>query len=313
MGVKVTYQEAMSHAENLVFAGYDDWRVPTIKELYSLIIFTGNCGGEVAGTEQFIDTDYFYQPFGDSSIGEREIDAQTWSSTMYTGETMNGDLTVFGVNFIDGRIKGYPYYKKGVENLAYFRFVRGNEEYGKNNLIDNNDGTITDLATGLMWQQADSGVGMEWEDSLYYANALDVAGYDDWKLPNAKELQSIVDYSRSPFATQSAAINPLFSVSTIIDTNEQLNYPYYWTSMTHLTGKGANLYTSAVYVAFGDGQGIMNSILMDVHGAGCQRSDPKSGNVEDYPASLGPQGDIQRVFNYVRCVRTVTIFDETNK
>ena len=39
---------------------------------------------------------------------------------------------------------------------------------------------------------------------------------------------------------------------------------------------------------------------MDVHGAGCQRSDPKEGEAA---LGHGPQGDAQRVLNYVRCVR----------
>ncbi|MCK9344085.1 MAG: hypothetical protein M0P33_09285 [Massilibacteroides sp.] len=62
--------------------------------------------------KMFIDSIYFNQPIGDVSIGDREIDAQTWSSTKYVCLTMNGDKTIFGVNFIDGR-KGYPKYKKG--------------------------------------------------------------------------------------------------------------------------------------------------------------------------------------------------------
>ena len=41
MGEKITFQEAFEIAESLEFAGYDDWRVPTIKELYSLIDFNG--------------------------------------------------------------------------------------------------------------------------------------------------------------------------------------------------------------------------------------------------------------------------------
>jgi len=40
-----------------------------------------------------------------------------------------------------------------------------------------------------------------------------------------------------------------------------------------------------------------------VHGAGSQRSDPKSGNPADYPYGFGPQGDVIRIFNYVRLVR----------
>lgn len=46
--------------------------------------------------------------FDDALAGERLIDAQCWSSKEYVGTTMMGDATAFGVNFADGRIKGYP-------------------------------------------------------------------------------------------------------------------------------------------------------------------------------------------------------------
>jgi hypothetical protein len=45
---------------------------------------------------------------------------------------------------------------------------------------------------------------------------------------------------------------------------------------------------------------------MDVHGAGAQRSDPKNGDPGDYPYGHGPQGDVVRIYNYVRCVRDVS-------
>ena len=310
VGEKMTYAEAVTSVKNFTLGGHDDWRIPTIKELYSLIQYTGTSGGEQAGDKQFIDTTFFVQPIGNTSIGEREIDAQTWSCTEYVGKTMNNNETIFGVNFIDGRIKGYPKYKGGTEteNIMYFRFVRGNTDYGKNNFKDNGDGTITDYATGLMWQTSDSGEGMDWENSLSYAEQLEFASYGDWRLPNAKELQSIVDYSRSLQTTNSAAIDPLFGATKIIDMDGEYNYPYYWSSTSHLNG--INPYSSAVYVAFGEAQGIMNDTLMDVHGAVAQRSDPKTGNPDDYPKSLGPQGDIQRVFNYVRCVRSVDISEK---
>jgi hypothetical protein len=44
-------------------------------------------------------------------------------------------------------------------------------------------------------------------------------------------------------------------------------------------------------------------MLMDVHGAGSQRSDPKSGDPSKFPHGRGPQGDVIRIYNFVRCVR----------
>lgn len=313
MGEKISFDEALPRAESSRLGGYSDWRVPTIKELYSLILFTGQVKGEAA-ISFFIDTAFFNQPLGDTTIGEREIDAQTWSSTEYAGLTMGGDETVFGVNFIDGRIKGYPKYKKatGAANTMYFRMVRGNSDYGLNNFVDNEDGTITDMATGLMWQTADDGIARDWEEALAYAEGLELAGKDDWRLPNAKELQNIVDYSRSPQTSDSPAIDPLFETTEITDSDGNSGqYPYFWTSTTHLDG--ANPYASAAYIAFGEGQGEMNGVLMDVHGAGCQRSDPKSGDMEDYPQYWGPQGDVRYVYNYVRCVRDASVTSSIEK
>lgn len=43
--------------------------------------------------------------------------------------------------------------------------------------------------------------------------------------------------------------------------------------------------------------------LMDVHGAGAQRSDPKTGSADRFPYGRGPQGDMIRIENQVRCVR----------
>jgi len=40
-----------------------------------------------------------------------------------------------------------------------------------------------------------------------------------------------------------------------------------------------------------------------VHGAGAQRSDPKTGNPNNFPTGFGPQGDAIRIYNFVRLVR----------
>jgi hypothetical protein len=301
-GDKVTYAEAVAGADTFSLAGYDDWRLPTIKELYSLMDFSGYTGMSAATSEPYIDTDYFDFEYGDTSAGERFIDAQYWSSTEYVGTTMNGQATVFGVNFADGRIKGYGLRPDG-SMTEFVRYVRGNTDYGVNNFVDNGDGTITDLATGLTWMKADSGTTMNWEQALDYAENLEYAGYDDWRLPNAKELQSIVDYTRAPDATDPAQVGP--AIDPIFDITSDDSF--FWTSTTHVEGPAGDF---AAYVAFGEAWGYMeqppgsgNYVLMNVHGAGAQRSDPKSGDPGDYPYGHGPQGDVIRIYNFVRLVR----------
>lgn len=319
---KLTFEEAQSYpdvlnAEN--FGGHNDWRLPSIKELYSLIDFNGTdpvtFGDDTSGLTPFINADVFDFAYGDTSAGERIIDSQYWTSTEYVSTTMGGDHTVFGVNFADGRIKGYgTTAPNGSEKVNLVHFVRGGTAYGENQLIDNGDGTITDTATGLMWMQDDSGAGMDWEDALSYAENLDAAGYDDWLLPDAKQLQSIVDYSRSPDTTGSAAIDPIFNVTQITDAGGDADYPFFWTSTTHARGTQGEG-NSAVYIAFGEAEGWMaapgstDAQLLDVHGAGAQRSDPKAGDPDDYPTGRGPQGDTIHINNYVRAVRYVEVVD----
>jgi hypothetical protein len=311
---KLTFAEAQAYPATLnaaSFGGYNDWRLPSIKELYSLMDFNGTdpiIGGGTAGLIPFIDTDTFAFGYGDIAAGERVIDAQFWSSNVYVGTVFSGQQATFGLNLADGRIKGYPSGTSGpVGKLNYVYFVRGNTNYGINDFTDNGDGTITDNATGLMWPQDDSGVGMNWEDALAWVqqkNDENYLGYSDWRLPNAKELQSIVDYSRSPDATGSAAINPVFSATQITNEAGQTDYPFYWTSTTHVRSGGSG--EAGVYISFGRGMGSMDGTnIIDVHGAGCQRSDPKDGDPNNYPSwGHGPQGDLQRVFNYVRLVRS---------
>lgn len=313
MGVKISFDDAFTKATNSTLGGHSDWRVPTIKELYSLALFTGRCLGDDA-MYKFIDTNYFDQPIGDTSIGEREIDGQTWSSTEYVGLTMGGDATVFGYNFVDGRLKGYPKFnpQTGDPGTMYFRLVRNNTAYGVNDFVDNGDGTITDNATGLMWQQADDGTTRDWENSLLYAEDLTLGGYSDWRMPNAKELHSILDYTRCPDVTNSPAIDPLFSCTSFNDPSGAAGqYGYYWTSSPLMDGPTP--YTDAVYICFGEAQGEMESppgsgtmVLMDTHGAGAQRNDPKETGGQTYPQYFGPQGDVLYVNNYVRAVRNVS-------
>jgi len=100
----------------------------------------------------------------------------------------------------------------------------------------NGDGPVTDNVTGLMWQQEDDNQPRAWEAALAYCEdlVLPPGGHTDWRLPDAKELRSIVDNTR-----YSPAIDPVFTGT---------NSAYYWSSSTY-----AYLTYYAWYVYFLDG------------------------------------------------------------
>jgi Protein of unknown function (DUF1566) len=97
----------------------------------------------------------------------------------------------------------------------------------KERFMDHGDGTVTDNCTGLMWmkQQVDlDGDGrvdhFGFFDALAYCENLSFAGHDDWRLPNVRELESIVDYGRSR-----PCIDPIFSA---------VDYYFFWSSTTNV-------------------------------------------------------------------------------
>jgi hypothetical protein len=171
---------------------------------------------------------------------------------------MNNNVTMFGLNLGDGRIKGYPVFKKkdGTSNNFYVLYVRNNTGYGQN-VFSSHNGIVTDSASGLMWDQDDSCLGYNWSDALAWVeqkNNENYKGYNDWRLPNAKELHSLVDYSRSPETSSSAAIDPVFNITSITNEAGLPDYPFFWTSTSHINEKQKA--GSAVYICFGKASGF---------------------------------------------------------
>lgn len=279
-----SWEEAQEYCESLDLGGYDDWRMPNLKELFSISDFSSGW--------PYINTEYF-----DLASGEVTKDEQFWSSNLYVGVTVEGgENAAIGVNHVTGHIKAYSATAGGPVGGKYVRAVRG-DTYGTNEYVDNENETITDNLTGLMWSQNDNGEGLEWGDALLYTENSELAGYDDWRLPNVKELQSIVDYSRSPTATDQAnvgpAIDPLFNCTSIINEADDDDYPYYWTSTSAYFSTASPGYYYAWYVAMGR---AVNDEGLDFHGAGAVRFDTK---YEGGPASE----DAERYYNYVFLVR----------
>ena len=67
-----------------------------------------------------------------------------------------------------------------------------------NSFKNNNNGTVTDQVTGLMWEKSGSFTAMTWEEAKAYVRKLNLqnfSGYSDWRLPTLEELASLLESS----------------------------------------------------------------------------------------------------------------------
>ncbi len=68
--------------------------------------------------------------------------------------------------------------------------------------------TWSDPATGLMWAKKDNGSDVNWNQASDYCTKLQLASYNDWRLPTVEELEGIYD--------------PSASIQTVFDAGETL-------------------------------------------------------------------------------------------
>ena len=227
-GQQTDWYSAIDYCDSIEFAGFDDWRLPNIRELQSL----ANYG--------------LYYPAIDSTNFPNTKTMYYWSSTTSSYSSNHAWVIYFrngGVHVNDSFLE-----KSDSANL-YVRAVRGEPDgllvtgqtvsyrtgddgyYQKGvtfDYTDNGDGTISDNATGLMWAKDGDGDGCgggstkTWDDALDWADGLLFAGHEDWRLPNARELLSLTDYSR-----QIPAVNPLYFPNTKAEADDN-----YWSSTT---------------------------------------------------------------------------------
>jgi len=61
---------------------------------------------------------------------------------------------------------------------------------------DNGDSTATDRLTGLTWTKDAGQYQIQWYDALNVCNSYSVEILDDWRLPNIKELLSLIDFEQ---------------------------------------------------------------------------------------------------------------------
>ena len=124
---------------------------------------------------------------------------------------------------------------------------------------DNGDGTITDNNTKLVWEKKSSDGSIHDVNFVYTwanafavhiaaLNAANLAGHDDWRLPNVRELQSIANYENFNPSVSSEFNNTCTPGATTVLTGSCTATTQYWASST-----SAHAPTFAWAVIFSDG------------------------------------------------------------
>ena len=176
-GGEMTYDSATNYSATLSLGEHKDWRVPNSHELF--------CIFDHGAIHPSYNTTYFTADDAVLwwAINERVDD----SSRVWVANSGGG----IGPHSKDETISA------GGTRSFQIRCVRNTSLTpgggADHNFSNNGDGTIMDNNTGLIWQQVGPALPMTWETGLAYADSLLLAGYDDWRMPNIKELRSIND------------------------------------------------------------------------------------------------------------------------
>ena len=226
---KLNWWNAKKYCEDLVgFAGYSDWRLPTLFELQSIVDY----GRYRPAINPVFSCQQNY--YWSATTDARDV-GYAWNAGFSQGD--------------GGR------YAKGT--TCYVRCVRGfasNEDF---TFKDNGDGTVYSNETGLTWQLYTADVNDDgkpsaqdkapWSKALSYCEDLNFAGYSDWRLPNIRELLSIVDHKQ-----YDPTIDPIFKAFN--EFSEWLLSSPYWSSTTCMNDNdGAYDEGDAWNVFFSDG------------------------------------------------------------
>jgi hypothetical protein len=177
-----TWANAKTYCSDLIYAGFNDWRLPTRAELESIVDFG------VASPS--IDAVTFPNTPG----------AAFWSSSPYLGISGYAWYVYFDLGFSATAAPTATGNARCVRGDEPAIASTGNGGAPPGRYTDNSDGTVSDALTGLTWQQAvaDHLTGCAGNNpctqaaAVAYCSALSLGGNTDWRLPAVSELLTLV-------------------------------------------------------------------------------------------------------------------------
>jgi len=141
--------------------------------------------------------------------------------------------------------------------------------------------TLQDTLTGLQWTKATNGMQQTWDNALTLADSASLDGYMDWRLPNVRELESLINYG---------VVDPAAWLRAE-GFDAALPAGYYWTSTSWEAGSA----TEAWAVNFGtDDQRVIplgKSMLCNaLFVRGTSLHIPKTGQISSF--GTGSDGEL---------------------
>jgi hypothetical protein len=200
---QLTWTDALSDISSYTLGGHTDWRMPNIVEIRSLIRWQENDSSVWLGNQGFMNVqsspdtiNYYYWTATRSGVGNALL-FKMIDGTQYTGGDDTIQASVWAVRSDTVGTVSLP---KTGQTTSYAAGDDGDLEIGvawpSPRFVDNGFGALTDLLTGLMWQQSPSGDPdrERFSGAMRYANDAELGGYSDWRTPNVNEFLSLVSH-----------------------------------------------------------------------------------------------------------------------
>jgi hypothetical protein len=207
------WEQIKEVTNNFSYEGYNDWRVPNIYELKTLVYCSsGQPSLWITGENDYCQGDYDKPTIMREVFPKAPSDAASWSSSPVLGD-INGAHTKVIINY-QGSV-GYDIHQN--QGIAV-RLVR-REKDPSATIISHYEvkgGVVKDTETGLIWMRCS--LGQTWDGStcqgkavtsyteaqaIKIADDLSYENYDDWQLPSAFALQTLVYCSNGNLRTDS--------------------------------------------------------------------------------------------------------------